>query len=75
MKFYSILICLIVISTVSFSQSSIKPAKPIAKNIGVVEFNKLIKERPGQIIDVRTKNEVAKGAIPNAVHMNIFDDN
>lgn len=33
-----------------------------------------MKEKPGAILDVRTKGEVAKGAIPNSIHNDIFED-
>ncbi len=75
MKYPLILIYFIALCFGANAQTSTKQAKPIAKDINVAEFNRMIKEKPGQIIDVRTKSEVAKGAIPNSVPMDIFEDN
>ncbi len=75
MKFHLILIYFIALCAAASAQTSAKQANPIAKEINVAEFNRMIIERPGQIIDVRTKSEVAKGAIPNSDNMDIFEDN
>ncbi len=56
------------------SQPTTRPGQ-MATNISVLEFNRLIKSKPGQLIDVRTPSEVAKGAIEGSTNMNLFDDN
>jgi len=55
----------------AFSQEK----KQIARDVSVKEFNQMIVDKPGTILDVRTKGEVSKGAIKGAVHYDIFDDN
>ena len=47
----------------------------IAKDVDVAEFAKLIKSKPGQLLDVRTKGEVAKGAIAGSQNIDLFDEN
>ncbi len=47
----------------------------IAMDISVLEFSRLIKTMPGQLIDVRTKGEVAKGAIEGSQNIDLFDEN
>ncbi|MDQ3049722.1 MAG: rhodanese-like domain-containing protein [Bacteroidota bacterium] len=49
--------------------------KQVAKEVEAKEFIALMKAKPGLVLDVRTKNEVAKGAIPNSVNYDIFEDN
>ncbi len=46
----------------------------IAKDLNVQEFNKMVKEKPGIILDVRTRGEIAKGAIPGHVDIDFFDE-
>jgi rhodanese-related sulfurtransferase len=46
----------------------------IAKDLSVQEFNKKMKERPGTLLDVRTKGEIAKGAIPGHTSIDFFDE-
>lgn len=46
----------------------------IAKDLNVKEFQKQIALRPGTLVDVRTPGEVKKGAIPNSINLDIFDD-
>ena len=41
----------------------------------MLEFSRLIKTMPGQLIDVRTKGEVAKGAIEGSQNIDLFDEN
>ena len=57
------------------AQTTSKQTMPVAKDVDVKEFARLIKEKPGLLLDVRTKGEVAKGAIPNSVNHDIFSDN
>src|SRR5688572_26624592 len=57
------------------AQSTATQTKSVAKEVDVNEFNRLVKEHPGLILDVRTQNEVAKGAIPKSMHLDIFSDN
>ena len=46
----------------------------ITKEISMKQFDKMIKTNPGTIVDVRTKGEVSKGAIPGSVNIDFFDD-
>lgn len=46
----------------------------IAKDLNVKEFQKQMAARPGTLVDVRTPGEVKKGAIPNSINLDIFDD-
>ena len=57
------------------AQTTTMQTKSIAKNVDVNEFTRLVKEKPGLLLDVRTKGEVDKGAIPNSVNLDIFSDN
>ena len=45
----------------------------VAEDVDVDEFERLIRETPGQLIDVRTPGEVATGYIPGAGFMNFHD--
>ncbi len=57
------------------AQTTTNQSKTIAKDVDVSEFTKRMNEKPGLILDVRTKGEVAKGVIPNSVNLDIFADN
>lgn len=56
-------------------QPNSKQTGQISMDISVLEFSRLIKTKPGQIIDVRTKGEVAKGAIEGSENIDLFDEN
>lgn len=45
----------------------------IASNVDVKEFKKLIDSKEGQLLDVRTPEEVAEGYIENAHNYDIYD--
>lgn len=47
----------------------------IIKSVNVVEFKKLINEKAGVLVDVRTPGENAAGNIPGSKLMNINDSN
>ena len=44
------------------------------QTINVKEFKTLLAEKEGILVDVRTANEVAQGKIPNAQHIDWFDE-
>lgn len=64
------LLILLTIHSVSMSQDS----APVAKNVNAAEFAKLIASKAGIILDVRTPQEVKKGAITNSVNIDFFAD-
>ncbi len=79
--FRLIFIILLTIPAFSFSQSNSdkkssagSSAAPVTKDLNVKEFQKQMTSRPGVLVDVRTPGEVKKGAIPNSVNLDIFDD-
>lgn len=74
--FRIIVMLLLVIPALSNGQNNTakKAAAPIAKDLSVKEFQKQMNARPGTLLDVRTPGEVKKGAIPNSVNIDIFDD-
>lgn len=47
----------------------------IAKNVDAIEFKKLAEAGKGQILDVRTPQEVVEGYIEGAIHLDIYNDN
>lgn len=49
--------------------------KPVYEAVPPAQFQKMIKEQPGVIIDVRTASEQKKGMIEGAVRLDIFADN
>ena len=73
MKLRILTVIIMALSLSAAAQNS--SSKNVAKNVDVSEFTRLMNEKPGLILDVRTKGEVAKGAIPNSVHLDIFADN
>ena len=79
--FRLIFIILLTIPAFSFGQSNSAKkssagtsAAPVSKDLNVKEFQKQMTSRPGVLVDVRTPGEVKKGAIPNSVNLDIFDD-
>jgi len=46
----------------------------ITKDITVLQFNEFTLADPGTVLDVRTKAEVAKGAIPESVNIDFYSD-
>lgn len=55
--------------------NSADASKQVIKNVNVAEFEKLISENAGVLVDVRTPGEHAAGNIPNSKLMNISDAN
>jgi len=49
--------------------------EPGSQEITMKQFEKIYKEKPGTIVDVRTQSEVNKGVIPGSVNIDFFDDN
>lgn len=62
----------------NLTESSVKVQQEnevISKDVDVAEFAELVKNKEGQILDVRTPEEWAEGSIKDAIKMNFFDDN
>lgn len=55
--------------------SATNTTEQVIKNVNVAEFEKLISENAGILVDVRTPGENAAGNIPNSQLMNINDAN
>lgn len=75
MKHSLIILFIAAFSFTAYAQPTTRQEGQIAKDITVLEFSRLIKSNPGQLIDVRTPAEVSKGAIEGSTNMNLFDDN
>lgn len=45
----------------------------LVNDVNVDEFKRLIEEKPGTVLDVRTPGEVAEGKVPGATVINIQD--
>ena len=56
------------------AQTTASQSKPIAKDLTVAEFNKMMVAKPGFLLDVRTPAEVEQGAIPKSTNIDIFSD-
>jgi phage shock protein E len=76
-----ILFILLLVPAFTFAQNrNAQPAKggaesaQIARDLNVKEFQKQMIAKPGILVDVRTPGEVKKGAIANALNLDIFDD-
>lgn len=66
---------IILLFTLNVSGQNAAKTSKLFKDVNVTEFARLIKEQPGVILDVRTKGEVEKGAIPKSINLDIFGDN
>ena len=75
MKLPLITLLILAFSLNASDQTKAQQTRPLAMDVDVKEFTRLVKEKPGLLLDVRTKGEVAKGAIPNSVNHDIFSDN
>jgi len=85
MKKYLIIILLAISVSVAFSCNSSTQAQAedtelqealITKNVSATEFQGLIKSKTNAIIlDVRTANEIAQGAIKNAQKIDFYNEN
>lgn len=60
-------------SMMACTAQSDEPTDAVAKNVEIAEFNGLITKGNGLIMDVRTPEEYAEGAIEGAVNMNFYD--
>lgn len=52
----------------------ITQTQPISQDVSAEEFNRLMSENPGTVLDVRTEEEFGKGYIDGAVNMNFYAD-
>ncbi|MBL0342638.1 MAG: rhodanese-like domain-containing protein [Bacteroidetes bacterium] len=75
MKLSFVTLLLFVYTLTACGQPASKQEGQIAKDISVLEFNRLLKSKPGQLIDVRTAGEVSKGAIEGSTNIDLFDEN
>lgn len=56
-------------------KKKIQETSPVFEIKGPLEFNQLMKKKPGVLIDVRTTSEQKKGIIEGARMLDIFSDN
>jgi len=63
-----------VIAAQSGSHSSQNDDEVIAESLEVAAWEKLMKEKPGTVLDVRTQEEFARGYIPNAVLIDWYSE-
>lgn len=63
-----------VIAAQSGSDSSQDTNKVIAESLEVAAWEKLMKENPGTVLDVRTQEEFDRGSVPNAVLIDWYSD-
>lgn len=47
----------------------------LIRDVSALEMNELIENKGGQVLDVRTGEEVAGGRIPGAVNFDFYSDN
>lgn len=65
----------------SFSLTACSPGgeqnkqEGITKNVDAVEFHQLYTDKGGQMVDVRTAEELQGGYIPNAVNIDFYNEN
>ncbi len=66
---------LIIITTLSFMYCSNtqRQDEPVAKDVTVEEFKKLVDSGNGLLLDVRTPDEFNEGHIMEAVNINFYD--
>jgi phage shock protein E len=57
-----------------FMASCVDAQNRIAMDVSVKEFKRFIENKPGTLLDVRTKGEVSKGAIKGSTHIDFFDE-
>lgn len=80
MKQFHLSLGLLFVLATSFTACTSSQAKNgsaenvIAKTVDVTEWERLTKDQPGTVLDVRTQEEFDKGAVPNAVLIDWYSD-